>query len=141
MSTLNVGTIQNVNTLSLNTLNASGQVSVNGNLLMNSGYGSAAVSYGCRAWATFNGNNGAISASGNVSSITRTNTGRYTLNFSTAMPDSNYAFTGTTTDSGGGFFINLAGSTSSSTQRSFSIVRVSPLNNVDSTVTCVAVFR
>jgi len=112
-----------------------------GNFQFNSGYGSAATAYGCRAWASFNGTNGAISASGNVSSITRTGAGNYTLNFSNAMPDSNYAFTGTTTDSGGGFFINLTGGVRSTTQQSFAFVRVSPLANADSTISCVAVFR
>jgi hypothetical protein len=35
----------------------------------------------------------AIRASGNVSSITDNGTGDYTINFTTAMPDANYAFT------------------------------------------------
>jgi len=63
-----------------------------GNLLFNSGYGSAAVAYGCRAWVNFNGTNTvAIRASGNVSSITDNGTGDYTVNFTTAMPDANYS--------------------------------------------------
>jgi hypothetical protein len=86
MSTLNVGTIQN-----LSTLTASGQVSVGGNLLMNSGYGSAATAYGCRAWVNFNGSTNTIRGSGNVTSVTKTGTGDYTLNFTTAMPDANYS--------------------------------------------------
>jgi hypothetical protein len=62
------------------------------NLLMNSGYGSDAVAYGCRAWVNFNGTGTvAIRASGNVSSITDNGTGQYTVNFTTAMPDANYA--------------------------------------------------
>jgi hypothetical protein len=36
----------------------------------------------------------AIRASGNVSSITDNGTGSYTVNFATAMPDANYAFSG-----------------------------------------------
>jgi hypothetical protein len=57
----------------------------------NSGYGSAATAYGCRAWVNFNGTGTvAIRASGNVSSITDNNTGDYTVNFTTAMPDANY---------------------------------------------------
>lgn len=64
------------------------------NLLMNSGYGSDAVAYGCRAWVNFNGTGTvAIRASGNVSSITDNGTGFYTVNFATAMPDVNYAGT------------------------------------------------
>jgi hypothetical protein len=48
--------------------------------------------YLCRAWVNFNGTGTvAIRASGNVSSITDNNTGDYTVNFTTAMPDVNYA--------------------------------------------------
>ena len=62
------------------------------NLLMNSGYGSDAVAYGCRAWVNFNGTSTvAIRASGNVTSITDNGTGDYTVNLTTAMPDANYS--------------------------------------------------
>jgi hypothetical protein len=62
------------------------------NLLMNSGYGSDAVAYGCRAWVNFNGTGTvAIRASGNVTSLTDNGTGDYTVNLTTAMPDANYA--------------------------------------------------
>ena len=48
--------------------------------------------YACRAWVNFNGTGTvAILASGNVSSITDNGTGDYTINFTTAMPDANYA--------------------------------------------------
>jgi hypothetical protein len=54
--------------------------------------GSAPV-YACRAWVNFDGTTspGTIRASGNVSSVTRNSTGFYTVSFSTAMPDANYA--------------------------------------------------
>ena len=46
----------------------------------------------CRAWVNFNGTGTvAIRASYNVSSIADDGTGRYTVNFITAMPDVNYA--------------------------------------------------
>ena len=62
-----------------------------GNLQFNSGYGSVATAYGCRAWVNFNGTGTpAIRASGNVTSITDNGTGNYTINFTTAMPDANY---------------------------------------------------
>jgi hypothetical protein len=65
------------------------------NLQFNSGYGSVATAYGCRAWVNFNGTGTvAIRASGNVSSITDAGTGQYTVNFTTAMPDTNYATIG-----------------------------------------------
>ena len=66
-----------------------------GNLKFNSGYGSAATAYGCRAWVNFNGTGTvAIRDSGNVSSITDNGTGNYTVNFAVAMVDVNYAVMG-----------------------------------------------
>lgn len=50
--------------------------------------------YLCKAWVNFNGTGTvAIRASGNVSSITDNGTGDYTVNFTTAMDDANYAYT------------------------------------------------
>ena len=73
------------------TIDASQNVAVNGNMSFNSGYGSAATAYGCRAWVNFNGTGTvAIRASGNVTSITDTGVGDYLVNFTTAMPDTNY---------------------------------------------------
>jgi len=55
--------------------------------------GSAPI-YACRAWVNFNGTGAvAIRASGNVSSITDSGVGQYTVNFATAMPDANYCTT------------------------------------------------
>lgn len=52
--------------------------------------GSAPI-YACRAWVNFNGTGTvAIRASGNVSSITDNGTGDYTVNITTALPDSDY---------------------------------------------------
>jgi len=66
------------------------------NLLMNSGYGSNAVAYGCRAWVNFDGttNTGGfctIRGSGNVTSVADNGGGDYTVNFTNALPDANYA--------------------------------------------------
>ena len=56
--------------------------------------------FGCRAFVNFNGtsyidvggvNHCAIRASGNVSKVVRTGTGTYTITFTIAMPDANYA--------------------------------------------------
>lgn len=79
--------------------NAAGTVNLfnfrgNGDFQFNSGYGSAATAYGCRAWVNFGGGyqstGGQIRASGNVSSVTHYGTGDYQVNFTTAMPDVNY---------------------------------------------------
>jgi hypothetical protein len=61
----------------------------------NSGFGSVATAFGCRAWVNWNGTGSAIRASGNVTSITSPGTGQYTVNFTNAMPDANYAVAGT----------------------------------------------
>jgi len=71
------------------------RIDSSGNLLFNSGYGSVATAYGCRAWVVFNGTGTpSVRASGNISSITDNGTGDYTANFTTAMPDINYSVGG-----------------------------------------------
>jgi hypothetical protein len=64
----------------------------------------------CRAWVNFDGtrdSTGAAStantarfirASGNVTSVVRNAAGDYTINFTTAMPDGNYALMGSAGD-------------------------------------------
>lgn len=76
MSTLRVNTIQN-----------------------SGGTGSPEINGLARAWVNFNGTGTvAIRASNNVTSITDNGTGDYTVNFTTAMPDASYAFTGMAQD-------------------------------------------
>jgi len=71
---------------------ACGQFDSSANFKFNSGYGSVATAFGCRAWVNFNGvGTPAIRGSGNVSSITDNGTADYTVNFTTAMVDANYA--------------------------------------------------
>jgi len=54
--------------------------------------GGSAPIYACRAWVNFNGDGTvAVSSSGNVTSVTDTATGRYTVNFTTAISDVNYS--------------------------------------------------
>lgn len=122
-----------------------------GNLLFNSGYGSVATAYGCRAWVNFDGTSASIGAgraSGNVSSITDNGVGRYAVNFATNLVDANYAVNITMSSDGtnaitpapGLFMSNYAVSnaltapTVSTFVFSYSVAR-------DSTYTCVSVFR
>jgi hypothetical protein len=64
--------------------------------------------FACRAWCNFDGTGTpSIRASGNVSSITDNGTGDYTVNFTTAMPDVNYAVLGNCDQNGATF--NLPG--------------------------------
>ena len=54
----------------------------------------AAPFYAARAWVNFNGSGSAsIRASANISSVTRSSSGLYVINFSTAMSDENYGTT------------------------------------------------
>jgi hypothetical protein len=46
-----------------------------------------------KAWVNFVGSSGSINGSFNVSSVTRDGTGQYRVNFTTAMPNANYAAT------------------------------------------------
>ena len=72
-----------------------------GNLRFNSGYGSVATAYGVRAWVHFQGTSTVtIAGSGNVSSITDRGTGQYTVGFTTALVNNNYAVCGTATSTG-----------------------------------------
>ena len=67
-------------------------IDTSANLQFNSGYGSVATAYGCRAWVNWQGTGTVtIRGSGNVSSITDGGVGVYTVNFTNAMPDTNFA--------------------------------------------------
>jgi hypothetical protein len=47
-----------------------------------------------KAWGSFAGASGAVSASFNVSSVTRTGVGTYTIAITTALPSANYTVLG-----------------------------------------------
>ena len=114
------------------------------NLQFNSGYGSVATAYGCRAWVNFNGTGTvAIRASGNVSSITDNGTGDYTVNLTTAMPDVNYAYVGTAGRSPADGTIIVEGSPTTPTTTAFGVQTRSNSSNAgtDALYVYVAVFR
>ena len=96
----------------------------------------SAPTYACRAWVNFNGTGTvAIRGSGNVSSITDNGTGDYTVNFTTAMPDANYAAVGMPQSAYGLGILSLAAGSVR--------VRTPNFNNtaVDTDPVCVSVFR
>jgi uncharacterized protein (AIM24 family) len=120
------------------------------NLQFNSGYGSIATAYGCRAWVNFNGTGTvAIRASGNVSSITDNGTGDYTVNFTTAMPDANYAVSANNSPNFAGAFSCGAGlfsnGTPTETAPTTSAARIFFGNTsgsaYDPKYVCVSIFR
>ena len=84
----------------INNASENARIDSSGDLLFNSGYGSATTAFGVRAWVVFDGNNGNITnsgnAEGNVSSVTRHGAGNYTVNFTNAMPDTTYYVAGST---------------------------------------------
>jgi|DEB0MinimDraft_6_1074348.scaffolds.fasta_scaffold34007_5 hypothetical protein len=83
------------------------RLDTSGHFQFNSGYGDVATAYGCRAWANFQGTGTvSIRGDGNVSSITDNGTGDYTVNFTTAMPDTTYAVVDSCAQLGGGVGAN-----------------------------------
>ena len=96
-ATIVLGTITNIPLIFQTNEIERGRFDTSGNFLFNSGYGSVATAYGCRAWVNFNGTTspGTIRGSGNVTSVTKNGTGDYTINFTNSLPDTNYAVTGT----------------------------------------------
>ena len=121
---------------------AVGQFDSSANFKFNSGYGSAAVAYGCRAWVNFNGTGTvAIRASGNVSSITDNGTGDYTVNFTTAIVDANYSIASSIGEgaTGGNSLLQLYTPVAGSFR--FTSRSSSANGFQDSVNCCVAVFR
>ena len=99
----------------------------------------------CRAWVNFNGTGTvAIRASFNVTSITDNGVGDYTVNFTNAMPDANYAVAGVVGDYGTAnsiraFMISSAAAPTTSALRI--VTSVTPATAEDQVRVCVAIFR
>jgi hypothetical protein len=100
-SATGTATVFNTNATTLNVGGAATTVSIgaatgtatvnNATFQFNSGYGSAATAYACRAWVNFQASSGTRNGSGNVSSVTDNGNGDYTVNLQNAMPDTNYS--------------------------------------------------
>jgi hypothetical protein len=136
MSTLDVQTLLNVQTLKSNTANTPPVIQdANG----------TQVGTLCRAWVSFDGRGTiAIGAALNVASITDSGVGNYVVNFQTPFADTNYAFAiGFQRDSPG---VTLMGSGTDSAGKTTSGLRIytfygtSP-NLFDVPNLSVAVFR
>jgi len=112
----------------------------------NSGYGSNATAYGCRAWVNFDGKAASIGsgrANGNVSSVADNGTGQYTVNFSNSFPDNNYAVAQfCRADSGGGMRVCVGRGSPGFATGSIQVeVRNGSNNFEDVDVVCLAFFR
>jgi hypothetical protein len=116
------------------TLNTSG-ITMGSSTMTVSG---SAPSFPARAWAQINGGGVPfINASGNVTSVTSFGTGDYRANFTTAMPDTNFAIcgSGSASPSGAyGFRVSLVATTSVRFQTSTASL-------VNSSQASVVVFR
>ena len=101
-----------------------------------------------QAWVNFNGTGTvAIRRAFNVSTITDNGPGDYTVNFTTAMVDANYAITGATGTNSNGkppatFNINRVRSSGNHVDSTTSAVRISvdPGSDGDSAYVSVAIF-
>ena len=115
--------------------------------------------YACRAWVNFDGTkdttgaastantNRQIRASGNVASVLRNGQGDYTITFTTAMPDANYAVTLTSESSVAVVSANILG-TNNNGQSSTSLRIGTGYTNINNTFATgdygsihVAIFR
>jgi hypothetical protein len=104
--------------------------------------------FGVRAWCRFNGTTtgtNAPAAGGNVTSVTRNGTGDYTVNFTTALPDTSFcvvvsAGDATGTPTSNGRMIGFGGSAFTTSSCRFSVFSQSNVAN-DSPVINVIVIR
>jgi hypothetical protein len=132
------------NSIALPTGNGSSGQALQGN-------GAGALSWGvgvssdsqlCKAWVNFNGTGTvAIRASFNVSSITDNGTGDYTVNFTTALADANFAALGSAgsgTVAAQTSIINDQGKTASTFRF---LVGDTSGNGIDRSSASVAIFR
>jgi hypothetical protein len=91
-----------------------------------------------RAWVNFNGTGTvAIRAAFNVTSITDNGTGSYTLNFTTAFADANYAANSTNTTTTG----SVSTSIQSPTTTTLGVISYLSTSAADQPIVCVSVFR
>lgn len=124
MSTLRVGTFSN----------AGGSASVPADTV---------ISGTAKAWVNFNGTGTvAIREQFNVSSITDNGTGQYSVNFLSAMPNTNYSVTSsgavtTTFSTSDGQFANVVTDFATG---SFRVRTLNSSTTVDNAIVCVSVF-
>ena len=126
-------------TINSGTIAERARITSGGDFQFNSGYGSVATAYGCRAWVNFNGTGTvAIRSSGNVTSITDSGVGDYTVNFTTAMPDINYSLVVSSTYGSANGFAGTAPTTTAARVTAYTTTTGAAL---DSAYMCVSIFR
>jgi hypothetical protein len=106
----------------------------------------SAPSYSCRAWVNFNGTGTvAIRGSANVSSITDGGVGNYTVNFTTAMVDANYAMTasGVFTTSASDYKLTFYPVATPATTTTLQVRSTAASSDgaIDAVINCCSIFR
>jgi hypothetical protein len=94
-----------------------------------------------KAWVQFAGSTGTISGSFNVSSVTRASTGTYTINYTTAMTNANYAVSFGSGNASGGVGVPRAQAIGSISTTQLQFINAQASNNtlLDDVITSVAV--
>ena len=155
MSLIQVNTIQNANGTTALIIAANGQLSRVNTAIISDGTNSTSatnvIQGSAKAWVSFNGaGTVAINGSYNVSSITDGGTGIYTVNFTTAMPDTNYSvitssFQPATTGATGAVYALGTEGTLSPTTTSVTVwakqIRPDTCTFLDNSGSYVAIFR
>ena len=118
--------------LSVDTLNTSTGVFASNN----------AVTGIAKAWVQFAGSTGTIAGSFNVSSITRASTGTYTINYTTAMLNANYAVSFGCGNASGGVGVPRAQAIGNISTTQLQFINAQSSNNTlqDDTITSAVVF-
>ena len=96
-----------------------------------------AIQGSAKAWVTFNGTNGSIYSSYNVSSVTRNGTGSAVVTFTNAFADTNYCVTGAAQ----GIGMTLATESNTYTTSAFETTVWRSGTSFDRAYVYVAVFR
>jgi len=116
-------------------VDSSGNVQIGGTTVANTtGYVNSRTN--TRAWVRWVGSSGAVTASYNVSSVTRNSTGNYTVNFTTSLADANYAPIGMT--AGAGTYNSFGVYMQQTSAPTAASCAVTTLSNSGTAVDCIA---
>jgi hypothetical protein len=81
-----------------------------------------------------------IRASGNVANVAKLDTGKYAINFTTAMPDANYCVANGSGDTGGSAFIGNISPSTATTSNRFVFFTVTSAGSISDRDTCMLAF-
>lgn len=91
------------------TLDVTGNATLKSDVLMNSDFGSATQGYAIRAWISFDASGTNQTRGSGNATMTDHGTGDFTMNFTTAMPDTGYSMVGQAGYNSGLIVLGLTG--------------------------------